>query len=176
MPMLARSRGSIKKDGTFPLATNAPAAQPEGQLHVGTDDETGQRLASRAAYPSSLARSALRRQTPEARAACSNRPCQGLCGGCPVMGIPTAILAPERAKTGIMVNADTELAPWRVIGRQICGKAAFEKALLQEINLADVNDRPRSPTYCHATRRSTMTNGPGCCRCSRCIRAVEIYS
>ena len=45
------------------LASNAPAAQPEGRLHVGSDDETGQRLASRAAYPSSLARAALRRQT-----------------------------------------------------------------------------------------------------------------
>src|SRR6202030_4504331 len=77
-----------------PLASNASAAQPEGRLHVGSDDETGQRLASRAAYPSSLARSALRRQTPEVRAGCSNRACPDLCGGCPVMGIPTAIQDP----------------------------------------------------------------------------------
>jgi hypothetical protein len=37
---------------------------------------------------SSLARSALRRQTPEVRAGCPNRACPDLCGGCPVMGIP----------------------------------------------------------------------------------------
>src|ERR1700676_1537946 len=78
----------------YALASNASAAQPEGRLHVGSDDETGQRLASRAAYPSSLARSALRRQTPEVRAGCPNRACPDLCGGCPVMGIPTAILGP----------------------------------------------------------------------------------
>jgi hypothetical protein len=81
----------------YALASNASAAQPEGRLHVGSDDETGQRLASRAAYPSSLARSALRRQTPEVRAGCSNRACPDLCGGCPVMGIPTAILGPQLA-------------------------------------------------------------------------------
>jgi 2-polyprenyl-6-methoxyphenol hydroxylase-like FAD-dependent oxidoreductase len=78
-----------------PLAANAPAAQPEGRIHVGSDDETGRRLASNAAYPSSLARAALRRQTPEVRAGCSNRACPDLCGGCPVMGIPTAILGHE---------------------------------------------------------------------------------
>ena len=78
------------------LASNASAAQPEGRLHVGSDDETGRRLASRAAYPSSLARSALRRQTPEVRAGCSNRARPDLCGGCPVMGIPTAILDPQQ--------------------------------------------------------------------------------
>ena len=59
---------------------------------MGSDDETGRRLASRAAYPSSLARAALRRQTPKVGAGCSNRARPDLCGGCPVMGIPTAIL------------------------------------------------------------------------------------
>ena len=75
-----------------PLATNASAAQPEGRLHVGADDEAGRRLASRAAHPSSLARAALRRQTPEVGAGCSNWARPDLCGGCSVMSIPTAIL------------------------------------------------------------------------------------
>src|ERR1700676_279317 len=83
----------------YALASNASAAQPEGRLHVGSDDETGQRLASRAAYPSSLARSALRRQTPEVRAGCSNRACPDLCGGCTAMGIPTAILGQDYHKS-----------------------------------------------------------------------------
>jgi hypothetical protein len=59
---------------------------------VGSDDETGRQLASRSAHPSSLARSALRRQTPKVGAGCSNWARPDPCGGCPAMGIPTAIL------------------------------------------------------------------------------------
>jgi purine-binding chemotaxis protein CheW len=62
-------------------------------LKLGDD---GRWLASCAAYPSPLARSALRRQTPEVRTGCSNRACPDLCGGCPVMSIPTAILGQSR--------------------------------------------------------------------------------
>ena len=78
------------------LASYASAAQPERRLYVGPDDEVGRRLASRAAHPSSMARPALRRQTPEVRAGCSNRACPDLCGGCSAMGIPTAIQDPNR--------------------------------------------------------------------------------
>src|SRR5215472_19159406 len=46
---------------------------------------------SRAAHPSSLARSAFRRQTPKVGAGCPNWARPDPCGGCPVMGIPTAI-------------------------------------------------------------------------------------
>jgi hypothetical protein len=77
-----------------PLATNASAAQPEGRLHVGPYDAIGRRLAPRAAHPSSLARPALRRQTPEVGAGCSNWARPDLCGGCSAMSIPTAILDP----------------------------------------------------------------------------------
>ena len=77
-----------------PLATNASAAQPEGRLHVGPYDAIGRRLAPRAAHPSSLARPALRRQTPEVGAGCSNCARPDLCGGCSAMSIPTAILRP----------------------------------------------------------------------------------
>src|SRR5262249_26796936 len=81
------------------------AAQPEGRLHVGSDYETGRRLASGSAHPSSLARSALRRQTPKVGAGCPNWARPDPCGGCPAMGIPTAILGRlqsilDRAKTG----------------------------------------------------------------------------
>jgi hypothetical protein len=38
----------------------------------------------------------LRRQTPNVGAGCSNWARPDPCGGCPVMGIPTAILHPER--------------------------------------------------------------------------------
>src|SRR4029077_355550 len=65
-----------------PLATNASAAQPEGRLHVGPYDAIGRRLAPRAAHPSSLARPALRRQTPKVGAGCSNWARPDLCGGC----------------------------------------------------------------------------------------------
>ena len=58
---------------------------------MASDDETGRRLASRSAHPSSLARSALRRQTPKVGAGCSNWARPDPCGGCPAMGIPTAI-------------------------------------------------------------------------------------
>src|SRR6516165_9300582 len=88
-----------------PLASNAPAPQPEGRLHVGSDDETGRRLASRSAHPSPLARSALRRQTPKVGAGCSNWARPDPCGGCPVMRIPTAILAPLRPFTIVGAEA-----------------------------------------------------------------------
>jgi len=79
-----------------PLALHASAAQPERWLYVGPDDEAGRRLASRAAHPSPLARPALRRETLEVRAGCSNRACPDLCGGCSATGIPTAILGHSR--------------------------------------------------------------------------------
>src|SRR5215469_8578287 len=93
-------RGTHKQSGALgvpalrdrPLASNAPAPQPKGRLYVGSDDETGRRLASRSAHPSFLARSALRRQTPKVGAGCSNWARPDLRGGCPAMGIPTAIL------------------------------------------------------------------------------------
>ena len=64
-----------------PLATHASAAQPERRLHMGAHGEARQRLAPQAADPSSLARGALRRQTPEVGAECPNRARPDLCGG-----------------------------------------------------------------------------------------------
>jgi hypothetical protein len=56
---LACPQASCTGTGRFlgrpPLATNAPASQPKGRLHMGAYDTTGRRLAPRAAHPSSLA-------------------------------------------------------------------------------------------------------------------------
>ena len=59
--------------------------------HVGADGEAGRRLAPQAADPSPLAAAALRRQTPEVGAVCGKPARTVLCGGRPVMGVPTAI-------------------------------------------------------------------------------------
>jgi hypothetical protein len=80
--------------------SNAPAAQPEGLVHVGSQDE-----ASRAADPSSLARSALRRQTREVGAnGHSYRDPGGIADNGPVdsgaTGIPRA-RAPVSCKSGV---------------------------------------------------------------------------
>ena len=58
---------------------------------VGTDDEDRCRLAAATPHPSSVAGPALCRQTPKVGAVCPNRARTDLCGGCPAMGIPTAI-------------------------------------------------------------------------------------
>src|SRR5579864_3402928 len=52
-----------------PVATRASAPQPEGQVRMGADGKAGRRLAPETAHPSSLAPSALRRQTLEVREA-----------------------------------------------------------------------------------------------------------
>jgi hypothetical protein len=49
-------------------------------------------VAAVSSNPSSMAGAALCRQTPEVGAECPNRARSDLCGGCPVTGIPTAIL------------------------------------------------------------------------------------
>src|SRR5207248_7890121 len=73
------------------LATHAPATQPEASPLVGTDAEIGQRLAPKTADTSSLARSALCRQTPKVEAVCPNWARTALCGGRSAMTVPTAI-------------------------------------------------------------------------------------
>ena len=57
-----------------------------------TDDEARCTLATDTPNPSSMAGPALCRQTPEVGAGCPNRARPDLCGGCPVTGIPTAII------------------------------------------------------------------------------------
>ena len=74
-----------------PLATHASAAQSEGRHDVGADRRGWPTTGSQTAHPSSLARAALCRQTPEVGAVCPNRARTDLCGGRPVTGVPTAI-------------------------------------------------------------------------------------
>src|SRR5258708_625476 len=54
------------------LATHATAAEPEGLDDLGADQAVGRRLAPSTANPSSVAREALRRQTPKVGAVCPN--------------------------------------------------------------------------------------------------------
>ncbi len=63
------------------LASNASATQPEGWPHMGSHDEIGRPLAPCAAHTTPLARPALRRQTPEVGAECSNWARSDLSGG-----------------------------------------------------------------------------------------------
>jgi hypothetical protein len=53
-----------------PMGTRASAPQPEGQVRMGADGKAGRRLASETAHPSSLAPTALRRQTLKVGAVC----------------------------------------------------------------------------------------------------------
>ncbi len=110
-----------------PLATNAPASQPKGRLHMGVYDATGRCLAPSAACPSSLARAALRRHTPKVGAGCSNRARPDLCGGRPAMDAPTANLRPERTLIAAPAErARTGKRPLQMIssGRWNCGSSA----------------------------------------------------
>ena len=78
-----------------PVATHAPAAEPEGSHDLGRHGPTGRPLAPQTAHPSPLAQPALRRQTPKVGAVCGKAARTDLCGGRPVMGVPTAIRYPE---------------------------------------------------------------------------------
>src|SRR3984885_13852684 len=71
--------------------THASAAEPERPHHVGPDRPTGRGVAPQAPYPTPLAKRSLRRQTPEVGAVCGQAARTDLCGGRPVMGVPTAI-------------------------------------------------------------------------------------
>ena len=64
-PNLQQGAFSVPALRNRPLATNAPAAQPERRLHMGAYDEARRCLASPAAHPSLLARRATRAPQPE---------------------------------------------------------------------------------------------------------------
>jgi hypothetical protein len=73
------------------LATIAAATRPKRRHDLGKDHAVGQRLASQATYPSSLAASGLRCQTPRVGAVCPNWARTDNCGGRSAMNVPTAI-------------------------------------------------------------------------------------
>src|SRR3984957_11832249 len=75
------------------LATHAAAAEPERLDNLGADQAVGRRLAPETSNPSSVAREALRRQTPKVGAVCPNWARTDLCGGREVTRVPTAKVA-----------------------------------------------------------------------------------
>ena len=86
----------------------AEAVEPRAGAKGNADQQSTHRTQSRIrvtqalsrvrqAAGTSLARSALRRQTPKVGAGCSNWARPDPRGGCPAMGIPTAILDPKRS-------------------------------------------------------------------------------
>ena len=75
--------------GERPIAAHAPAAQPEGRLHVGSHGEAGRGLASTTSRPSFLAQCPLRRQTPKVGAQCPNRARWDLSRGRSERSVPT---------------------------------------------------------------------------------------
>jgi RNA-directed DNA polymerase len=81
----------VPQRGGEALEARVDTAQPEGQDHVGADNDPGRALAAPRPHPPSLARCPLSRQTPEVGAECLNQARSDLCGGCRVTGIPTAI-------------------------------------------------------------------------------------
>src|SRR5450830_1182721 len=71
-------------------------AQPEVQPDVGAHAQAGCCLAPHPKNPSSMAATALCRQTPKVGAQCVNCARWDLCGGRSVMGVSTAIASPFR--------------------------------------------------------------------------------
>jgi hypothetical protein len=77
------------------VATTKPEVQPD----VGAHAQTGCRVAPHPKNPSSMAATALCRQTPKVGAVCPNWARTDLCGGRSVMGVSTAIgIAAHRAR------------------------------------------------------------------------------
>src|SRR5215831_18153494 len=123
---------------------------------MGSDDETGRRLASRSAHPSSLARSALRRQTPKVGAGCSNWARPDLRGGCAVMCIPTAILGRvEMWRSGCRPNISVA-APF--VWRCLTGSAVAPfPHPAHRTGLADLSGSAAIAGFCpHGSRRAAL--------------------
>ena len=105
------------------LAALAQAAQPEGPHDLGADHAIGHSLAPETAHPPSLAERSLRRQAPEVGAVCLNWARTVLCGGRPVMGVPTATpgslaaLGPRNDSGGLepLISVTTATGPWALL-------------------------------------------------------------
>src|ERR1700675_1120527 len=91
---LDTDRVPIPRDQSLPA--HATAAEPERLDDLGADQAVGRRLAPATANPSSVAREALRRQTPKGGAVCPNWARTDLCGGREVTRVPTAIKDNQR--------------------------------------------------------------------------------
>ena len=83
------------------------------RIDVGSDDAADRRLAPQAAHPSSLAERSLCRHTPEVGAVCGKAARTVLCGGRPVMSVPTASRA---ATPGVMPRTSRRRAAATISG------------------------------------------------------------
>jgi hypothetical protein len=90
------------------LAAHATAAEPERLDNLGADQAVGRRLAPETANPSSVAREALRRQTPKVGAVCPNWARTDLCGGREVTRVPTAKVISTLKTTRLTVKTLSE--------------------------------------------------------------------
>jgi hypothetical protein len=86
-----RRPGSVSVPYHGALEAHAHAAQPDGPHGMGPDQQARGPVAAKATHPSPLAKPALRRQTSKVGAGCGNAARPVRCGGCPVLGISTAV-------------------------------------------------------------------------------------
>lgn len=77
------------------VVANAETSQSTRWLQFEATRPSGDRLAATGSYPSPLAGGTLCRQSSKVGARCPNWARRDLCGGCPVMDIPTAIECPR---------------------------------------------------------------------------------
>src|SRR3954447_8104696 len=100
-----------------PMGACAPAPQSKGRNDVEPDPENSRRVSPQAQDPSSLAKPALRRQTPEVGAECPNGARSDLCGGMPAMAFPTAMAAQAAAVNGAGWTSLAGMAGYQVVNR-----------------------------------------------------------
>ena len=122
-----------------------PAAEPV-ERRAGTEGNAGQHSTRRAQYRESvsqalghirqIAKRALRRQTPEVGAVCGKSARTDLCGGRPVMDVPTAI--PPASRIALLLIDCGMDRPWLHRVRYIGDRAGARKR--------DVGDRLREGT------------------------------
>ena len=99
--MRAIERASSDPTAMKPANKAKQSAAESVERRAGTkgnaDQQSTHRTQSRKRVTQALSRvrHELRRQTPKVGAGCSNWARPDPCGGCPAMGIPTAILAPQ---------------------------------------------------------------------------------
>src|SRR5690348_3292856 len=100
---------------------------------MGPDQQARGPVATKATHPSPVAKPAFRRQTSKVGAGCGNAARPVLCGGCPVMGIPTAIVMSvppvPNHRDGKGAPTYAQRSEWRQangVARRGCNPAADE--------------------------------------------------
>ena len=132
-----------------PLASSAAPTQSASGIDMDADGEIGRRVPPQAANPSSVAKRAVRRQTPEVRAVCGNPASTDLCGGRSEMGVPTA-------------NAERALLKRCILrsSRRV-GRCEFSARLFFHRPRSCRCSMPRSRAAAPYDRKSSVTNRSG---------------